>query len=151
MEALFKELTPKQRIAVEATAVGLPCRVVAEKAGVSPATVKNWLKLDHVNRYLKQLQQDSLDMIMVTKPQVVQMLLDAVSEAKLMSDPAVQIKGLREVGLMLGYYAPEEKRITYTNNEKQVREKISEMSEKELLQLASQSANVIEGDFRHVK
>lgn len=149
-DLIYKDLTPQQRVVAESAALGLPRKQIAARASVTPTTVSKWLKLPSVEHYLQQLQKDTNDMISVTKPAIVNMLMEAISDAKLMSDPGTQIKGLREIGLMLGFYAPEEKRVTYTGDEAVVRARISEMSEKQLLEMAGSASNVIEGDFTNV-
>lgn len=150
LEPIYRELTPQQRAAVEALAMGLNHTQAAAKANVAPNTISNWLKNVSFQHHLEELRRETSELITVTKPKIVEMFMEAIQEAKLMSDPSTQIKGLREVGLMLGFYAPEERKITYSSDEKAVRQKLSEMSEKELLELAGKSANVIEGDFRRV-
>jgi len=147
---IFKEPSPAQRAAMEALALGMNQKQAAARADVTPTTLGKWLKNQSFQHHLNTLRQDTSDMISVTKPKIVQMFMEAIEDAKLMSDPSTQIKGLREVGLMLGFYAPEERKITYSNDEKAVRQKLSEMSEKELLELAGRESNVIEGDFRRV-
>lgn len=150
-QLIYQELSPQQRTAVEALTMGMNKRQAAEKANVHVATVAKWLKQSHIQRYMSQLQTDTSDMISVTKPKVVQMLMEAIEDAKLQADPGVQIKGLRELGLMLGFYAPEEKRISYTNTEAQIQRSLTEMSEKDLLAMAGNATNVIEGDFKRVE
>ena len=151
MNEIYQEPTPAQRQAMEALAMGMNQTQAAARAGVSPGTVGKWLKNVSFKHHLNEMYRETSQRIAVTKPVIVQMFMDAIEEAKLMSDPSTQIKGLREVGLMLGFYAPEERKITYSNDEKAVRQKLSEMSEKELLELAGKSSNVIEGDFRRVE
>lgn len=148
---IYQELSPQQRTAVEGLAMGLNKTQAAAKANIGVNTLSKWLTQSHVQRYMAQLQQDTSDMISVTKPKVVQMLMEAIEDAKLQSDPGVQIKGLRELGLMLGFYAPEERHISYTNTEAQIQRHLTEMSEKDLLALAGKDSNVIEGDFRRVE
>lgn len=82
----------------------------------------------------------------VSREDVVQGLMEAIQDAKLLADPQAQISGWKEIGKMLGYYAPKETKITAQIDHKgQITGRLQSMSTEELLRLAN--ADVIDAEF----
>ena len=144
-DLIFPELSENEKLVAEAAVMGLTNKAIAARVSLTPATVSKYLKKPAVQNYMQQMHNAHNDLIAVTKPRVVEMLLDAVEEAKLLADPGVQIKGLREIGLMMGFYAPEERKLTITKEAEITKQRLSGMSDADLMELAG--SNVIEGDF----
>lgn len=82
----------------------------------------------------------------VTKEEVVQMLVDAASLAKFLGDPTGLVAAARELGKMLGFYAPEVKKIMHGMDKNQIKLALAEMSDEELYKIAH--ARAIEGEFK---
>lgn len=72
-------------------------------------------------------------------------LLDAIDRARLAGEPNTEINGWKEVSKMMGFYAPEIKKIDLTVTQGNLKSKFEQMSDQELLELASRT--VIEGDY----
>jgi hypothetical protein len=81
----------------------------------------------------------------MTKKRVMDGFLDAISDAKTLSDPIAQIAGWREIAKMCGYFEPQKHQIEVSVNGNLVVQKIQAMSDAELLRLAH--GEVIEGEI----
>jgi phage terminase small subunit len=68
----------------------------------------------------------------VTRKKLISELLEAIRTARAQGDPMGMIAGAREVGKMLGLYAPEEKKIDLTVNQQCLRSQFDGMSDDEL-------------------
>jgi len=81
----------------------------------------------------------------VTKEEVVQMLQDAALLAKVQGDATGLVAAARELGKMLGFYAPEVKKIMHGMDKEQIKQALQDMSDDELYKIAH--ARTIEGEF----
>jgi len=99
-----------------------------------------------VVRAVKHLQGRYENAIVATRKMVLEGFLDAIEQAKLMSDPAVQIAGWREVGKMCGYYAPEIKEVNINHGVKRVIGQLEVMSDDELMKLIEKDSEIIEAE-----
>ena len=71
-------------------------------------------------------------------------LLEAVEQARVQSNPAAMVSGLREIGKMLGFYAPEVKKVDLNVAGQVELKRMNQMSDVELLKIiaAGQAAAV---------
>lgn len=76
-------------------------------------------------------------MLGLTRDQVLQGMMDAVDQAKTMADPVAQIAGWREIAKICGFYAPEVKKIELTGGAKRVVDRMQQLSDKELFEIAN--------------
>ena len=76
-------------------------------------------------------------------------IMEAIDLAKLCADPASMIRGWAEIAKMLGFYAPETKKIEITNATGSMIKKYEQMSDEELYQLAH--GEIIEGESHRVE
>jgi len=83
-----------------------------------------------------------------SREEVIAGIKDAIGQAKLIADPGTQIKGWTELAKMLGYYAPEVKRIDISVNADRARMKLETLPDSELLEIIAGSKNlpVLEGE-----
>jgi len=68
-------------------------------------------------------------------------LKSAIDDAVLMGDPTPQIAGWREIGRIVGVYAPEEKKITYEGDVTVIQKRVKELADEKLHEYA-----LIEGE-----
>jgi hypothetical protein len=73
----------------------------------------------------------------VTKEEVVDMLKQAAELAMMQSDPTGIVTAARELGKMLGFYAPEVKKLTKGIDQQEFQKLLSELPDDELLRLAN--------------
>jgi phage terminase small subunit len=95
-------------------------------------------------RAVNFLRKKNEQSILTSRKKVLEGFLEAIEQAKLMSEPMVQIAGWREIGKMCGYYAPEVKEININVGAKRVIGQLEVMSDQELLQLIEKDREAIE-------
>lgn len=76
-------------------------------------------------------------MLGLSREDVLQGMMDAVSDAKMIADPMAQIAGWREIAKVCGFYAPEVKKLELTGSAKRVADRMQALSDEELLQIAN--------------
>ena len=74
------------------------------------------------------------------------LFLEAIDMARTMADPANMINGADKIAKMLGYYAPETKRLELTMDQNLLQNKLRSLSDDELADLASSRATVVDGE-----
>ncbi len=77
---------------------------------------------------------------------VMNLFLEAIDMARTMADPANMINGADRIAKMLGYYAPETKRLELTMDQNLLQNKLRSLSDDELADLASSRATVVDGE-----
>lgn len=105
----------------------------------------------NVQRELAKVRAEMATEANITREDVVQMLLDAANMAKLMSDPTAMIAAAREIGKMLGHYAPEVKKIMTGMDQGDIKKALENMSDEELLKLANARVKVIDGESARIE
>ena len=66
---------------------------------------------------------------------VLAAFLEAVDQARVQSNPAAMVSGLREIGKMMGFYAVETKRVELNLSGNAELKRMNQMSDAELLQI----------------
>lgn len=140
-----KECSPTELKFVEGLALGMKHNQACQFAGIERSTGSRMKKKPHVRAMLEELKAEAREQFNISRDDVIKGLSDAIQDAKLLADPTAQISGWREIGKMLGYYAPEEKKLILTAGQQRLRDQLEDMSEEDLLQLADTSA--IDGEF----
>jgi len=103
-----------------------------------------------VKRALADRRDELSSATQITRASVLTGILDAIEMARLMSDPTAMLTGYRDISKMMGFNAPEVKKIDITANQGRLRSKMQSMSDEELLRIAEGDDDVIEGEFRVV-
>lgn len=80
----------------------------------------------------------------MTRQKVIDGFIESIDMARIKSDPLTMIAGWREVGKMCGFYEPSKSKIEISVNGKVMLEKLSSMSDAELLQLTQEHAGEFE-------
>ena len=130
---------------VEARARGMDKKKAANAVGFSLAKMYSTERKERVQKALDIRRQQNKAAARVTREQVVQGMLRAIEDAKLMSDPGNQIAGWREIGKMLGYYEPERKVVELADNREEALRQLSQVEVDELLTMAGD--DVIDVEF----
>jgi len=141
-----KSLTPtaKQDVLADGILSGLTIAQATRNAGY-PSTNGTAARSAVVQNILDEARANLRRASNVKKADVVLGVLDAIDRAKLAGEPNTEINGWKEVAKLLGYYAPEVKKIDLTLTQGRIKSKFEQMSDDELLELASR--NVIEGEY----
>jgi hypothetical protein len=130
-------LTARQLRWVDEFLVDGNATAAAVRAGYSERSARS---IAHENMTKPALQAvlaerrgEVADRLQITREGVIQGLLDAVHLAREQANPAGMVAGLREIGKMLGYYAPEVKRVELGLSATAERQRFEAMSDEELL------------------
>lgn len=146
-KSALAQLTPKQRQFALFVSEGKSAQLAAKLAGYeSPKTMpQKLIRHPVIIRAVQTLQKRYENSIVASRKQVLEGFLEAIEQAKLMSDPAVQIAGWREIGRMCGYYAPEVKQVNVNVTAKRVISQLETLSDEALLELIEKDREAIEG------
>jgi hypothetical protein len=123
-----RKLTEKQKIYVNEKMMG-------RKPSVILGFVRDCDKSPKVQEELAEQQQLLRDETNLTRKDVVQGLLDAINRAKMQAEPATEIAGWKEVGRILGVYAPERKELVLSQGQDKVLRHLEALPTQELLEM----------------
>lgn len=126
---------------------------VAKMLGVAPSQVSKKIKTcDDVKEALTKARSELSTATQIRRADAIAGIMEAIEMAKLCADPASMIRGWSEIGKMLGFYAPEVKRIEVTNATGSLIKQYEQMSDEELYQLAhGANTTTIEGTYSYVE
>ena len=138
-------LTTMQAAFVDAALEGKDNVAAARAAGYASPD-RNGEKVSRstaVQLALRDARDELSSAAQIGRADVLDGFMEAINMARLAADPQAMIKGWTEVGKMLGYYAPEVKKLEITGNQKRLQSKFEAMSDEDLLK-------VIEGEVIEV-
>jgi phage terminase small subunit len=98
---------------------------------------------------IARLKAETAQNTKISKEAVAEGLKDAADMAKLMADPQGMVAAWRELGKLLGFYAPEVKKIEKGINKGELRKALEDLKDEDLMQLAN--GRVVEGEFKRVE
>lgn len=97
----------------------------------------------------QRMQEDLRKKLRVTKEDVVLGIMDAIGDARILADPKAQIAGFREIGLLMGYYAPTKVDVTHSDNVRKVQERLQQLPDDKLQEMAGE--DILDADFYEVR
>jgi hypothetical protein len=144
----MKKITPQQKKYVDERAKGQTKVQSAILAGYAPdpTSVPSVEDSKTVQEALAKIRKEVAENADITKEDVVRMLVDAADMAKLMADPTGLVAAARELGKMLGFYAPEVKKVTHGLDKNSLRAVLDEMTDDDLSRIAN--ARAIDGEAK---
>jgi hypothetical protein len=148
-EFVFSE---KKKLLARFIAEGKEIRTAAKLAGysVNGGTVWETTKDPAFVALVKKLQSKNERMADMSRKRVLDGFLEAIEQAKMLAEPMTQIAGWRELAKMCGYYAPEVKTVNVNVSSQRLLTQLETLSDKDLLELIEQDAEVIEGEAREL-
>lgn len=136
-------LNSKQLRFVDEYCISHSAADAARKAGYSPKTARSigheLLTKPDIQSAIQASQAATALELGVTKQHVLSSLLDAIQTARAQGNPGAMIQGAREIGKLLGFYAPETQQVGITINDRGLAAKYQGMTDQEL-------AAIIEGE-----
>lgn len=131
-------LTPAQEAFVKARVSGMNCVQAAQAAGYAVPKVKGYQLEIHpeVQAALKKEWAKAEKMSEMSKKKVMDGMLYAIEQAKLLADPSAQIAGWREVAKICGYYEPQRVKLEVSVSAKRMFSQFETLSDEELLKIA---------------
>ncbi|MBK8653163.1 MAG: hypothetical protein IPN20_04505 [Haliscomenobacter sp.] len=139
-------ISEKQQAYVDAIMTGANANTACAVSGYHPTTVGNEMRNETVRQILAEARKEVSDLTTIKRLDVLNMFMEAISMARTMADPANMINGADKICKMMGYYAPETKKIELTMDQGRLHDKIRQLSDQELMELASSTAKVVEGE-----
>jgi phage terminase small subunit len=128
--------TKKQEKFVEAMLEGKRASQAAVAAGYSHASAGATVaRQREVQAALARGRAELAEISTIRRVDVLDGLMEAIDLGRSMEDPQAMIGGWREIAKILGYYAPETKRIELTGEQNQVLRKFEQLSDADLLDM----------------
>jgi transposase len=122
---------------IEAVAsMGMTQAEAAAYAGVKKTTVKALLQDPRVQGYIKDLQEAHAKRLNVKREQVIEGLLEAIEHAKMMNEPATEMRGWEAIAKMQGYNAPERRIHDLSEDAKRMVDQMRGMDDDEIAKMA---------------
>ena len=146
-------INERQEAYVEGILDGKTKSEAALDAGYAHATASAAIERQaSVQQALAERREELSSATQITRAGVLNGILDAIEMARTMSDPQAMLAGFRDISKMMGYNAPEVKKVEVTASQGRLRHKMESLSDEDLLRLASGEGvdDVIEGEFRVV-
>jgi len=147
-------LTPQERKFVEAVTSGMTPRQAYRQGGF-PMPSSQGAALDRkvaqllsrpvVADAIRERQLALRAKYNITRDDIVKGVLEAIKDAKLLSDPATQLTGWRDLAKMLGLNEPEHKIVTIAPEVELAQKQLSGLHTEDLLRLAG--PGIIEAEF----
>jgi hypothetical protein len=133
--------TTKQQKYVDHRASGIGKKDSAIMAGYveknAHGTARDLEKMPTITQALVAERAKNARMLGISRQDVLRGLKKAIDDAVMMSDPANQIAGWREIAKVCGLYAPEVKRVVLDQRAKTYLTQLEKLNDAELLQIAN--------------
>lgn len=143
-----KELTKKQKGYAENVTKGIGKDRSAIMAGATVNAVPSFEASEKVQTEIARIRQEVITNTGLTREEIAAMFMEAAGFARIMGDPMALIAAARELGKMLGHYAPEVKKTLHGIDAKELRKALKDMNDDDLYKLAH--AKVINGEATRV-
>lgn len=131
-----KPPTEKQKAYAEARGRGLSREQSAIMAGYEVGEDPNTSRIEtSVQEELSRIRAETAANVGITKEQVAEMLVEAANMARHREDPMGLIAAARELGKLLGHYAPEVKRTLHGLDRDQMMKVLEDMPDEELVKI----------------
>ena len=143
-------ITAQQKTLIDSLFMGMTDKQAKARAGYSDSMrVSRYVRENpQLQEYANYLQRQEKQKWAVSREQVTQGIMEAIQDAKHLEEPNTQINGWRELGRLHGLYAPEEKKVTLSQEKQERVRQLEEASLDELLDMTGH--DVIEGDFEMI-
>ena len=144
--------SPKKKLLAQFIAEGKEIKTAAKLAGYNTNGGEVWRTTSDPNfvALVKKLHSKNERMADMSRKRVLDGFLEAIEQAKMLAEPMTQIAGWRELAKMCGYYAPEVKTLNVNVSSQRLLTQLETLSDKDLLELIEQDAEVIEGEAREL-
>lgn len=137
-------LSEKQAAFVDNVMNGDSLDRAAKKAGYYRDQIGNVVAKSHaVQAALRNARDELSSAAQISRADVIDGFMEAINLARLGADPMTMVRGWTEVGKMLGFYAPEVKRLEITDSQKRLQSKFMSMSDEDLLRVIEGEATVV--------
>lgn len=136
----------RQQMVVEAIMEGHSESDALRAAGYHPSNASKVMRQESVQEALAVARSEIEDHTTLKRLDVMNIFLEAIQMARIQADPANMINGADKIAKMMGYYAPETKRIELTSDQNVLQTKLRQLSDADLFELSAGRLKVIDGE-----
>ncbi len=140
------KLTEQQETYVNGVMEGKSKNKAAVAAGYPNSTAPD--RSEKVKLEIAEARAKISDLTTLKRLDVIEGIMESISCARMMSDPAGIRQGWVEIGKILGVYAPEVKQVNLTMGQERLLSKFQVMSTEDLLAIAT--GRVIDGEATQI-
>lgn len=137
-------LTEKQSIYVDNIMEGKSKSDAARAAGSLPTNSNAIERSQAVQEALKAARSELEDISTIRRIDVLEGIMEAIDMGRTLAEPSTMIAGWKEIAKIMGYYAPETKRIELSTDQANVQKKLEMMSDQELLEMLQKRSMLID-------
>jgi len=94
-----------------------------------------------VAKHRKSIEKE----LVVSRNDIIQGLLEVIEDAKLQGETMPRVAAWREIGKIVGAYAPEEHKVTFDGDVTVIQKRIQELADEELHKYRLIEGEVVEG------
>jgi len=109
------------------------------------------LKLPKIQKAIREEREAYIQASGMTKKKVIDGFAEAIDLGRIKADPIAMIAGWREIGKMCGFYEAQKSELKISVQGQVMVQKLNSMSDAELLQLAEENPEALEGEFNVVE
>jgi hypothetical protein len=128
-------ITEKQQTYVDNVLEGKSKSDAARAADMLPTKSTAIERSATVQAALKEARSELEGLSTLRRVDVLNGLMESIDMARTLAEPATMIAGWKEVAKIMGYYAPETRRIELSSDQSNVQKKLEMMSDQELLEM----------------
>ena len=132
---------------------GLSYLQAGKRVGITTEQgVRKYVKDPLVQKIIKNIQSQNIRALEMTREKVQALVMEAVDMGRTLADPLAIIRGAQELNKMCGFYAPEEKRIILTSEQRRTITQFDGMTDEEVARVVDSGnmAETIEAEFKEI-
>lgn len=137
-------ITEKQQVFADTMLETGSVSAATRAAGYSPTGGTLASRTQGVQEALRIARDELENVSTLRRVDVLNMFLEAIEMARTLADPSQMINGADKVAKMMGYYAPETKRIELTTDQSNIAKKLETLSDAELLEMLQKRSLLID-------
>lgn len=137
---VFEEAMSKQERFADRILQGHSAHDAARAAGYHPSQASKVMRQEDIQALIAKGRNELSSVTTIRRLDVMNMFLEAIDMARTLADPGQMINGADKIAKMMGYYAPETKRIELTGDQKVFSSKLRALTDAELYEIAHGNA-----------
>ena len=144
---MARKLGVRQEAFVEEIFSGKSPQTAAKNAGIKTRQQAAQVERSRaVREALKEGREQLEEISTIKRVDVLNGIMEAIDMARAVSEPATMISGWKEVAKIMGYYAPETRRIELTSDQAVMQKKLEQLSDQELLEMLDARTLLVDGE-----
>ena len=108
-----------------------------------------YMRDPEVQQELKKIYEENRKAMRMDRDKVYDLIEEALEMARLQGDSMAMLRAVQEINKMNGFYAPEEKKLTVSAEQRRVLSQFDDMDDEELARIAAEGV-IVEGEFEEV-